>query len=462
MNLVQVEQVVSLIMCIYLVLLIGCALWLNIVAYKRFKVYNQYKSSIKILEINYGERTPVSLLVPAYNEEVTIVATIESLLTLDYENYEIIIVNDGSTDETSQRLQEAFKFKPIQRKVEGILETQPVENQYIAKVNGIEVTLINKVNGGKADSLNVGINYSKYPVFVAIDADCLLLKDALKKIMVPFVENRHTIAAGGNVKIANHTLIQEGKLKVIQKPKELVVYFQIIEYLRAFLTCRMSLDRYNMNFIISGAFGAFKRSAVIDVGGYRVNTVGEDMELVMRMHQYYLNAKMPYRIGFAADAYCYTQAPNKLKGLKIQRRRWQMGLMQSMMLHPTFFKSRSWFMTKSYYILTELITPILEVFGFVFFVILAFAKMINLPFVLGLFFVYLFMNTMFSVVAILLEVYTFHENTHPKLILRLLALSVVESLGYRQLLSLYRLSAFIGYRKNKHRWGSITRFSQNV
>lgn len=401
--------------------------------------------------------TPVSLLVPSYNEEVTICDTIDSLLCSEYSEYEIIVISDGSDDNSVNVIIDKYNLKKIYKPMRKSIETKEVLNVYKGIYKDRAITLIDKENGGKADALNVGINYSKYPIFVAIDADSILEKQSIKRIITPFMKNRKTVAVGGNIKISNNITIKDGLVIDIDTPKKLIVSFQVIEYLRAFLANRMTWDILNMNLIISGAFGAFNKKIVVDIGGYKSNTVGEDMELVMRIHKYFLENKEEYYISFASDANCYTQAPDSLKGIRTQRRRWQIGLIQSMSIHKSMFLDRKWFLAKLYYILFEMITPIIELFGMFIIILSYFLNIINLQFLLLYCCVVFIYGFVISLTSIMLEVYAFRENINTKVTLRLILLSIFESVGYRQLVSIYRISAFIGYKKYKNKWGTIKR-----
>ncbi|MGL4362978.1 MAG: glycosyltransferase family 2 protein [Cellulosilyticaceae bacterium] len=406
---------------------------------------------------NLQDSIPVSLLIPLYNEEVTICDTINSLLEVDYNEYEIIAINDGSTDTSIEKVIEKYNLKKIYKPMKKSIETSDIINIYSGVYKNISITLIDKENGGKADALNVGINYSKYPIYVAIDADSMLEAKAIKNIISPFMQNKRTVAVGGNIKISNNITIKNGKITKIDSPKKLIVSFQIIEYLRSFMTNRMTWDILNMNFIISGAFGAFNKNAVIEVGGYKTNTIGEDMELVMKLHRYYLEKKEEYNISYAPYAICYTQAPDKFKGLKTQRKRWQVGLIHCMAIHKRMFLDKKWFLAKMYFILFEMITPVIELFGMFIIILSFFMGIVNLEFLLFYCAIIILFGVVISTASILLESYAYKEFYNTKIRLKLIFLSIFEGIGYRQLLSLYRISAFIGYKKNKYKWGTISR-----
>ena len=437
-----------------------CGVFFIYVTYSSIELSKRKKAEAlsEYIEIdNPKYYTPVSLLVPAYNEEVTICDTIDSLLNVDYKEYEIIVINDGSTDNSVTKIINKYNLKPVYKPMKVSIDTKEVSMVYCGEYKNRQITLIDKENGGKADTLNVGINYSKYPIFVAIDADSMLDKNSIKNIVAPFMKNKKTIAIGGNIKISNYISLDEGNITQSVKQKKPIVNFQIVEYIRSFLINRITWDNLNMNLIISGAFGAFNKKAVIDVGGYKTNTVGEDMELVMKLHKHFLKNKEEYYIAYAPDANCYTQAPDTLKGLKTQRRRWQTGLIHSMSIHRDMFLGRRWFLAKTYFLLFEMITPIMELLGLVIITISFILNLINSDFIIYYYFMVFIYGFGISATSILLEGYVFSENMDKKTVKKLILLSLFEHIGYRQFISLYRVSAFIGYGKNKEKWGTIKR-----
>ena len=227
---------------------------------------------------------PVSIIVPAHNEAVTIESTIRSLLALDYRLYEIIVVDDGSTDGTCEVVRKVFRMEAVARPIHCRIQCQPVEAVYESQEWKVSLTLIRKKNGGKADALNMGINASRYPYFLCMDADSILQRDSLDKIVRPILEEDNVIAVGGSVRPCNGAEIENGRVIRYRMPNNILACMQVLEYDRSFLAARIMLDKFNGSIIISGAFGLFKKSVVIDAGGYMVNTVGEDMELVVRLH----------------------------------------------------------------------------------------------------------------------------------------------------------------------------------
>ncbi len=408
---------------------------------------------------------PISILVPAYNEEETVNDCIDSLLHLDYPEYEIVIVDDGSKDDTSKVVKNKFDLKRVQRPIRRVVKTQKEEAIYEGSLNNVKLTLIKKPNGGKASALNMGINAARYPLFVTIDADSILQKDSLQNIVTPFMEDDTTVAVGGNIKVANQVILDKGEVKKVLSPKKLLVIFQTIEYFRVFLTTRVWFNSFNGNLIISGAFGLFKKNAVVNVGGYDTNTIGEDMELVVKLHSFYRKNRIPYKIKYAHKAICWSQVPEKLRDFRGQRRRWHIGLMSSLFDHRYILLNPKYGLVGVfsfiYFLIYELLSCLIEVVGLVIIGISFYAGFLNINFFLTFFIVYILYGVVISITAIILESYIFDRTLSKLGILKLILFSFIENLGYRQINSFYRLTALFGYKKSKHRWDKITRKKQN-
>jgi cellulose synthase/poly-beta-1,6-N-acetylglucosamine synthase-like glycosyltransferase len=405
---------------------------------------------------------PISVLVPAYNEQETIVENIKSLLSLNYPTFEIVVINDGSKDETLNRVLSAFKLKLINQPIRYRIKTNKIRGIY-KNIDIPNLVVIDKENGGKADALNVGINVSRYPLFAAIDADSILEGDSLVKITMPFIENREVVAVGGIVRIANGSHIKGGVIKKLQLPQNHVAMFQIIEYLRAFLTGRMGWDYIDALLIISGAFGAFKKAEVIEVGGYTVNTIGEDMELVAKLHEYMKRNNRKYSIKFIPDPVCWTQAPETLKDLRSQRRRWQIGLMDSLFKHKRILFNPRYgsigLLAAPYFWIFEMFGPIVEMAGYILIPLSYITGLLNI----NIFILYLAASILYGVLlsigAILLEQYTFSKYPSISQLFKLTMYGIIENFGYRQLTVFYRVEGIFKFRKQRHTWGKIKRQS---
>lgn len=416
--------------------------------------YKKYTASANMI--------PISVLVPAYNEESTIVDNIKSLLALYYPAYEVIVINDGSKDDTLNRIIKAYNLKEINQPIRHLIKTKKVKGIY-KNIDIPELTLVDKENGGKADALNVGINISKYPIFTSIDADSILEGDSLVRVIMPFIEDKLTVAVGGIVRIINGSKIIDGKVKAIGLPNNPLAMFQIVEYLRAFLTGRMGWDALRCLLIISGAFGAFKKDVVVQVGGYSSNTIGEDMELVVKLHKYLRRNKKKYTIKFIPDPVCWTQAPEKIKDLRGQRRRWQIGLMDSLFRHKELFLNPRYgiigMFGVPYFWIFEMLGPVIETLGYIFIPLSYILGLLNIRFFILFLVSSILYGVVLSIGSILLEEYTFSKYPSLKQLLKLSAYGVLENFGYRQMTTLFRIEAIIRFKKFRRSWGKIKRES---
>lgn len=405
---------------------------------------------------------PISLLVPAYNEAATIIDSVNNLLALDFPEYEVIVINDGSRDNTLQLLIEEYALIPLQQPYKRTLKTQPIKTIYRSSKN-IRLVVIDKENGGKADALNAGINLSFYPIFVSIDADSLLEKDSLAKIIYTFLIDPDCIAVGGIVRVVSGCEVVDGDLKKIDISENPLVALQTTEYLRAFLTGRMGFDYFHMLLIISGAFGAFNKKVVIDAGGYACGCIGEDMELVVRLHKLLRKKKQKYTVRFLPDPVCWTLPPDSVNDLKKQRKRWQMGLIGSLLRHKDMLLNPAYgrigMVCLPYYWLFEMIGPLVETFGYIFVPISWLIGVVSWKFMLSFFCVAVLYGTVLSVGALLLEEKTFKKYPDLKQLAHLFFYAVIDNFGYRQLNTIYRVLATFGYYKNKEKWGDMKRRS---
>lgn len=419
------------------------------------------------LSINSNENyVPVSILVPAYNEESTVADCIESLAHQDYPDYEIIVIDDGSSDNTSSVVVDRFNLKKVARPIRRLVKCKKEESIYEGVINNkIKITLVKKENGGKADALNMGINISNYPLFISLDADSILQKDSLTNIVMPYMEDDTTVAVGGNIKVSNSVVLDNGEVAKILTPKNLFVIFQTIEYFRVFLTTRVWFNKFNGNLIISGAFGLFKKSAAINVGGYDTDTIGEDMDLVVKLHSFYRKNKLPYSIKYSHKAICWSQVPENYKDLKGQRRRWHIGLITSLYTHKYILLNPKYGLVGVfsflYFAIFEMLSCIVDVFGLAVIVFSYFLGFLNIDFLFTFLIVYIGYGIVISVASIILERYSFKNTLNFKSIFVYTIFSVLESFGYRQLCGWFRLSGFFGYKKRKHQWSKISRKSQN-
>ena len=445
----------------YFILLNVGYLALNFLSIFALYRINQEKLLDGLPQVFSGLEPGISILIPAYNEEATITASVRSMFQLTYADFEIIVINDGSSDRTLEVLKREFSLLPFPHAQREGLDTKPVRGVY-RSMHYPNLRVIDKENGGKADSLNAGINAAHHPLFCGVDADSILSRDSLQRVVKPFLNDPDTVATGGTVRVDNGCEITDGFLTKVGLPTNIWALFQVVEYLRAFMFGRLGWSQINAMLIISGAFGLFKTEVAIAVGGFRNNTIGEDMELVVRMHRLLRKQGKTYRIVFVPEPVCWTEAPENRKTLKNQRIRWQRGLSESLTSNWRLIFSRNGGMPGwvafPFMIFFEWLGPVVELGGY-FFMLFAF--------IFGLiswqaFAVFLFMaiglGILLSASGLFLEEISFHM--YPKFSqLALLALVVVaENFGYRQLNTWWRLLGLYRWAfQHQSSWGEMKR-----
>ncbi|BFH61602.1 glycosyltransferase family 2 protein [Paenibacillus azoreducens] len=407
---------------------------------------------------------PVSLLVPAYNEELTIIENVYCLMTLNYPTYEVIVINDGSSDQTLSVLISEFKLEKMANPdIRGTIETQNVRGIY-HNSDYPHLFIIDKENGGKADSLNAGINLSHYPLISSIDADSLLEKDALIRMARMYMENpEETVAIGGDVRIANGCLIENGAVQKVSLPRKIWPMFQSIEYLKAFLGGRIGWSRMNGLIIVSGAFGLFRKDYVIAVGGYRGGYPGEDMNIIIKLHRYMLSHKLPYKVAFCPEAVCWTQAPDSYKIISNQRKRWGRGNLKNMienrgMLFNPKYKVMG-MITMPYNVLFETLNPYFRITGLLALIGYTLLDMTHWRILLTFFLLNFLSGYLLSVGAIVLEEIAFRRYKKLSDLWKMLLFSALKFVGYHQLGVLWRVQGHIQYLRKNNSWGTMTRQS---
>lgn len=445
----------------YFVLMILSYLALDILSLRGVRAYMDRQSISDLPVLFSGFEPPVSILVPAYDESATIAASIRSLLQLHYPEYEIVVINDGSRDDTLQVLTREFDLVPCAGAWRNQIDTEPIRGVY-SSLRHKSLRVVDKENGGKADSLNAGIEHSLYPLFCAVDADSILQRDSLSRVVQPFMQDPLCVAAGGTVRIANGCEVHGGFLTRVGLPNRLLPLIEIVEYLRAFLFGRLGWTPLNGLLIISGAFGLFKRSAVVAAGGYRTDTVGEDMELVVRLQRTLRRSGKPFRIHFMPDPICWTEAPEDLKTLGSQRTRWQRGLCESLAFNKSLLFSRhggaAGWLAFPFMLLFEGLGPVIELVGIAFMVLAAILGAIAIKAMLAFLSMAFAAGLLLSVTALLLEEMSFHLYVRPRQLAALLVAALIENLGYRQLSAWWRFKGLLIWAsRRKAGWGTMTR-----
>jgi cellulose synthase/poly-beta-1,6-N-acetylglucosamine synthase-like glycosyltransferase len=374
--------------------------------------YMKKNSFVNYTEILSSSISPsISIIAPAYNESLNIVENVRSLLSNHYVNYDVIIINDGSKDDSLEKLIAAYDLVKVDYLINNQIATKPLRKGVFKSTNPAfeKLIVVDKENGGKADALNFGLNISSNKYVACIDVDCLLLEDALQKMIKPFLEstNEKVIAAGGVIRIANSCKIKDGKLLDINFPKNSILRGQILEYLRAFLLGRMAWSKLNGLLVISGAFGLFDKKIALEVGGYDTKTVGEDMEIIVRMRRYMEEQKVKYRVAYIPDPLCWTEAPDNYKIFISQRNRWTRGTIETLKKHRKIGFNPKYnslgILSYPYWFFFERLAPIMEILGLAYFTLLIVTNNVIWSYALFFLIIAYLLTVLFSIITIIAE-----------------------------------------------------------
>ncbi|WP_337872470.1 glycosyltransferase [Ignavibacterium sp.] len=456
---IKILMIFNYIVLFYFLSLITIYILLNLISFFRIL---RYKNKIEFADLerifklkNYKA---ISVIVPAYNEGNNIVENVKSLLQLIYPQFQLVVVNDGSKDDTLQKLIENYSLKKIVYPDLYKIKSEHINAVYKSKEIS-NLIVVDKVNGGKADAINAGINVAKYPLITVIDADSILERDCLLKIAQPFIENDNVIAVGGTIRIANGCDVKKGHLINVGLSKSWLARFQVVEYLRAFLFGRTGFDAINGILIISGAFSCFKRDAVVEIGGYRSGSIGEDMEIVMRLHKHFRLKNPDTKITFIPDPICWTEAPESFKVLMRQRTRWQKGTIECLLLHKELIFNHNYglmgFIAVPYYLIYEFLGPVIELSGYIFFLVSLFLGILSLEFTIAFLAAAILYGILLSVLSVILEELSFRKYPEIKHLLILFLTAIVENFGYRQLTTWWRFKGTVEFFLGKRSWGSM-------
>ncbi|RLD29712.1 MAG: glycosyltransferase family 2 protein [Bacteroidetes bacterium] len=447
---------------------------LAIISGKETMEYLKRNSFVNYKDILSSTMSPsITIIAPAYNESLNVVENVRSLLSNHYVNYSVIIVNDGSKDDSLEKLIEAYDLEKVDYIINEKLKTKPLRSGVFKSKNPAfeKLMVVDKENGGKADALNMGLNISTSKYVACIDVDCLLIENALQKMIKPFLEvtDAKVIATGGVIRIANSCVIRGGKLIDVNLPKNLLVRSQILEYLRAFLLGRMAWSRLNGLLVISGAFGVFDKKIAIDVGGYDTNTVGEDMEIIVRMRRYMEEQGRKYKVSYIPDPLCWTEAPDNYKIFISQRNRWTRGTIETLRKHRKIAFNPKYgsfgLLSYPYWLIFERLAPIVETVGILYFAVLVILKEVRWEYALSfLVLAYLF-SVLFSIVSLYSEELTFHQYKKKGTGYKLVLLSALEPFVLHPFILYAAVRGNIDYYFNKNKkWGEMKRkgFTSNT
>ena len=408
----------------------------------------------------------ISIIAPAYNESPTIIENVRSFLSIQYVNYEVLLINDGSTDDSLEKLIEVYALTKANYTFDQILPSKKIKAVYKSTKPAFKKLLvIDKENGGKADALNLGLNISKNDLVACIDVDCILESDALLKMVKPFLESEKeekVIAAGGVIRVANSCVVKEGKLQDIKMPEKFLARCQVLEYMRSFLLGRMAWSKLNGLLLVSGALGLFDRKIVIAAGGYN-KIMGEDIELITRIIKYMKEKGEKYKVVYIPDPLCWTEVPENYKILGKQRNRWTRGMIETLAIHKDLLFNSSYgilgLISYPYWLFYEWLAPIVEFVGIIFFVFLIVFDLINWEsFLLLVTAVYVF-AVMFSAFSILTEELTYHQYPKNGVLFKLIIIVLLEPLLFHPYVMFSSIKGNLNFlfNRNKNNWGEMTR-----
>ncbi|MGM0717264.1 MAG: glycosyltransferase family 2 protein [Halobacteriota archaeon] len=403
----------------------------------------------------------IAVVVPAYNEAPTIIESVQALLTLEYSDTEIVVVNDGSTDGTLERLIERYDLQRVEATPPFELPCEPVRGIYRSP-DEEGLVVIDKQNGGKADALNAGVGYTEKRLFCAIDADTIIEHGALLEIVRPFLRSpRRTVASGGTIRVANECEVEKGRIQAVDLSWNPLISVQVMEYLRAFYSGRLGLSRLEGLIIISGAFGLFRTDLVREVGGYRTESVTEDLDLVIAIHKHLLERDFEYQVTFLPRPVAWTEAPESLAQLGAQRRRWYRGLVDSLVTYRGMIGRRKYGRVGTFalpfFALAEALGPLIEGAGYVLIPVAVLLGILNVEFFLLFFLVTSGVGILLSWFGVYSEVWTYNRYERPRQIVGLLLSAVAENVGYRQWKTLQAWRGLAQYVRGEHEWGEMTR-----
>jgi cellulose synthase/poly-beta-1,6-N-acetylglucosamine synthase-like glycosyltransferase len=408
----------------------------------------------------------ITVLAPAFNEGPTIIFNVRSLLTLNYPKYEIIIINDGSTDNSLEQMIDEFELVAVDFAYNAKIRTHPVKKIYKSTNPAYaRLLVIDKVNGkSKADAVNAGINASSYNYFVCTDVDCILDKNTLLELIKPVLQEgkKRVIATGATLRIANSCEFDQGVMIRMRPPKELLPRFQEVEYIRAFVLGKMGWSLLNCVPNVSGGLGLFDKEIAIRSGGYDHSSFGEDMELMTRMCRYAHDNKIDYAIRYIPKTLCWTEAPVSVNIFNRQRTRWARGLAQLMHAHSGMFMNPRYgkmgLIIFPYNFFFELLAPVIEITGIVYYIVMTCLGLINWPTALMLLlFVYTY-SVMITTIAILWDQLAFRYYSTWKEVAYLCLTPFMEFIFYHPLIVIFALRGYFYFLTGrKSTWGNMQR-----
>jgi cellulose synthase/poly-beta-1,6-N-acetylglucosamine synthase-like glycosyltransferase len=451
----------SYLVLVYFGVLTLSYLAVTLVSAMQVRAYFRRRSEAALVRAMRSPLTPpVTICVSAYNEAETIVDSIRAMLNLQYPSHEVSLTNDGSTDATLERLIAGFELRRVDQPLRPGIATAPIRGVYRSGIHP-NLVVIDKANGGRSDGLNAAVNAATSPLICCVDADSIIEPGGLVAAVRPFVERPATVGAGGIIRVANGCRVDKGHIVQVALPRNRLAMFQNVEYLRAFLAARTGWSAINGLLIISGAFGVFRRSAVVEVGGFAPDSIGEDFELCVRLHRKARDERRRYRLEFVPDPVCWTEVPTRLRQLGGQRNRWQRGLVDTLWRHRSMIGNPRYgavgMLSLPFFVAFEFLGAFIEMLGYLTVVVSLALGVVNVSFALVFFAVAVLSGVLLSLAALLLEDLAFRRFERWSELFRLLAYCVAENFGYRQLMTGYRVRGFFAYLRGNKAWGEIRR-----
>lgn len=449
----------------YSLLLIVSYVMLLVFAYQYSFRYRQWSNKYICNMVQSSPFVPgISVVAPAYNEEKTIVDNVRSLLKMDYPNFDVCIVNDGSKDRTLELLIETFEMVEVPFEYVEHVHSAPFKRLF-KSINPVYARLmvVDKVNGGtKADAVNAGLNVISNPYFINTDVDCILSKDAMYQCIFPVIQDSHIIAVSGTMSMSNGASMSNGEIVDLRPSSRPIPLFQDLEYKRSFLVGKMGWSRINAMNNVSGGYGLFSTEVVVNAGGYSSTSFAEDMDMLTRMIAYCCDFNRPYRVVQIPHNCCWTEGPSNIKMLYRQRTRWGRGLIQLMWEHRRLLFNRKYkrlgLISMPYTFLFEFLAPIIETVGLGMTVYLAFTGGISwFSFFVTFLAIYVF-SYMLSTFVVFYDYILGSSYTSRMSYLKLLLAAAFEPIIYHPLIVISSLVGYYRYiTRQKAVWVSMER-----
>ncbi|OGN63361.1 MAG: hypothetical protein A3E80_02895 [Chlamydiae bacterium RIFCSPHIGHO2_12_FULL_49_9] len=390
---------------------------------------------------------PVSIIIPAYNERETILASVTAALQIEFSHFEVIVIDDGSTDDTFSLLTTTYQLFPVPPVFPSILQTAPVKHYYRSKLYP-KLLVIQKENGGREDAINAGINASTAPFFIGIDADSFIEPDAINRLMQHLLTKRNICAMGGTLCIVNGCTVKKGKITEAKLPPSFLGTMQVVEYIKTFFFGRTGWNKLGGSPLISGGFGLFNKQAVIEVGGLKKMLAG-DLELTVLLHKHMHEKKEPYVIDYMFDAIVWTDVPQTYSGLAKQRKRWHSSVIDVCWRHRRMIFNFKYgvvgFLHIPYLLLGEGLGPLVEGFGYIYIACCFFYGVLNITFFWYFILIAWGVSMFLTIASVIMQEVFLRKYISSRQILKMVFFAFIENFTYRPLTVWWRIEGFFRF-----------------